>query len=284
MPQTFLDGRRLILLRSRRRRRSRATTARDDRRRRRATTCRSRPEQGVAPHRRAPGRRQAADADAGFPRRPPRRPAGACRRRHDRAGARRRLRHPARRFLPAALICPPPLRGARTSLADERDRALAAEIATGVQRWRAALDYLIVLLREASDRPPRPRGCRDPAPERLPAAAPDARARIGGRRRCGEPGATGRQAERGRLRQRRAADRVAAAGMPCRCPRDPRIRPIGQTPSTTWLSRSRIRGWLAARWYDRLGFDAAEAWMRFNNAPAPLTLRANRLRMTPRRA
>ena len=34
---------------------------------------------------------------------------------------------------------------ARTSLADDRDRALAAEIATGVQRWRAALDCIIGL-------------------------------------------------------------------------------------------------------------------------------------------
>src|SRR5262249_17252383 len=40
--------------------------------------------------------------------------------------------------------------------------------------------------------------------------------------------------------------------------------------------------WIAARWLDRLGFDAAEAWMRFNNSAAPLTLRANRLRLTPR--
>ena len=38
--------------------------------------------------------------------------------------------------------------------------------------------------------------------------------------------------------------------------------------------------WLAARWLDRYGFDATEQWLRFNNAPAPLTLRANRLRNT----
>src|SRR5687767_15979348 len=31
----------------------------------------------------------------------------------------------------------------RGSLADDRDRALATEIATGVQRWRATLDHLI---------------------------------------------------------------------------------------------------------------------------------------------
>ena len=32
---------------------------------------------------------------------------------------------------------------ARARLKDERDRALASEIATGVQRWRAALDHVI---------------------------------------------------------------------------------------------------------------------------------------------
>jgi 16S rRNA (cytosine967-C5)-methyltransferase len=31
----------------------------------------------------------------------------------------------------------------RVGLKDDRDRALAADIAAGVQRWRAALDYLI---------------------------------------------------------------------------------------------------------------------------------------------
>src|SRR5204863_1234897 len=39
--------------------------------------------------------------------------------------------------LPAAIA------QARASLTDERDRALVSEIATGVQRWRAALDHLI---------------------------------------------------------------------------------------------------------------------------------------------
>jgi 16S rRNA (cytosine967-C5)-methyltransferase len=39
--------------------------------------------------------------------------------------------------------------------------------------------------------------------------------------------------------------------------------------------------WLAERWLDRLGLDAAEQWMRFNNEPAPLTLRANRLKIEP---
>ena len=39
--------------------------------------------------------------------------------------------------LPAAVA------DARASLTDERDRALASDIAAGVQRWRAALDHLI---------------------------------------------------------------------------------------------------------------------------------------------
>jgi 16S rRNA (cytosine967-C5)-methyltransferase len=39
--------------------------------------------------------------------------------------------------------------------------------------------------------------------------------------------------------------------------------------------------WLAARWYARLGFDATERWLQFNNTAAPLTLRANRLQTSP---
>jgi 16S rRNA (cytosine967-C5)-methyltransferase len=35
--------------------------------------------------------------------------------------------------------------------------------------------------------------------------------------------------------------------------------------------------WLVERWLDRYGFEAAEAWARFDNTPAALTLRANRL-------
>ena len=37
---------------------------------------------------------------------------------------------------------------ARDGLHDDRDRALAAEIATGVQRWRAACDHLIAAANE----------------------------------------------------------------------------------------------------------------------------------------
>src|SRR5260370_12666500 len=41
----------------------------------------------------------------------------------------------------------------RTGLRDDRDRALAADIAAGVQRWRAPLDHLLVALsKRATDR------------------------------------------------------------------------------------------------------------------------------------
>ena len=40
----------------------------------------------------------------------------------------------------------------------------------------------------------------------------------------------------------------------------------------TTLSHPR---WLVERWLDRHGLPAAEAWAQFNNAPAPVTLRAN---------
>jgi 16S rRNA (cytosine967-C5)-methyltransferase len=38
--------------------------------------------------------------------------------------------------------------------------------------------------------------------------------------------------------------------------------------------------WLVERWLDRHGFAATERWVRFNNEPARLTLRVNRLRLT----
>ncbi len=41
--------------------------------------------------------------------------------------------------------------------------------------------------------------------------------------------------------------------------------------------------WLVARWLDRLGLDAAERWVRFNNETPRLTLRANTLRASRER-
>jgi 16S rRNA (cytosine967-C5)-methyltransferase len=38
--------------------------------------------------------------------------------------------------------------------------------------------------------------------------------------------------------------------------------------------------WLVERWLTRYTFEQVDAWVRFNNEPAPLTLRANTLRLT----
>jgi 16S rRNA (cytosine967-C5)-methyltransferase len=169
---------------------------------------------------------------------------------------------------------------ARERLHDERDRALAAEIAIGVERWRAALDHLIV---EFSGR----RLERLDAEvvdilrlslyqllhlTRVPAAAvvDDA---VNLTRRAGKKSATGlvnavlRAVSRGRRH----------LPLPAR-PGDPsdRVRALAYLSVT--LSHPE---WIAARWLDRVGFEAAEAWMRFNNTPAQLTLRTNRLQMSP---
>jgi 16S rRNA (cytosine967-C5)-methyltransferase len=66
-------------------------------------------------------------------------------------------------------------------------------------------------------------------------------------------------------------------GLPPR-PVDPADRPAVLDYFSITLSHPR---WLASRWLDRLGFERAEQWLLFNNRPAPLTLRANRLRTTP---
>ncbi len=175
------------------------------------------------------------------------------------------------------------LAASRTELADDRDRALTAEIATGVQRWRGVLDHLI---RGAAGRP-----LRRLDPEileilrlsayqllyltRVPASAvvDDAvnmAKKLGKRSASGLVNAVLRSLSRNRGTQ----------SLPPRPPHgdDPDGREQALDYLSVALSHPR---WLAARWLDRFGFDLAEAWMQFNNAPAPVTLRANRLRTDP---
>ncbi len=161
----------------------------------------------------------------------------------------------------------------------ERDRALASDIATGVQRMRAALDHLITAFSKRNiDRldPEIVEILRLSAYQllyhsRVPASAvvDDA---VDLARRAGKGSATGfvnavlRTISRNRAslplpaRPAHGADRAAA------------LEYFSITLSHPL--------WLASRWYDRLGFDATEAWLTFNNAPAPLTLRANPLRVS----
>jgi len=175
--------------------------------------------------------------------------------------------------LPAAIA------SSRAGLHDDRDRALAAEIATGVQRWRAALDHLIAAFSK------RPLARLDPEIveilrlslyqllhlTRVPASAvvDDAVKLV---RRASKTSAAGfvnavlREISRNR----------GSLPLPPR-PLDPANREAALDYFSVTLSHPR---WLAARWYDRLGFDAAEAWMRFDNTAGVVTLRANRLVLT----
>jgi 16S rRNA (cytosine967-C5)-methyltransferase len=168
--------------------------------------------------------------------------------------------------------------GTRRVLRDDRDKGLAAEIAIGVQRWRATLDHLIVhFSKRRLDR-------LDPAIveilrlsayqllhlTRVPASAVvDDAVNLAGR--AGKRSASGlvNAVLRALSRSRHTLPLPARPDVP--------DRELMLDYLAITLSHPR---WLAARWLDRYGFDATERWLRFNNAPAPLTLRANRLRQT----
>ena len=173
------------------------------------------------------------------------------------------------------------LAATRTTLRDDRDKALAAEIAIGVQRQRAALDHLIAHFA----RRPLHRLDREVLEilrlslyqllhlTRVPAAAVvddavDLTGRAGKRSASGLVNAVLRAISRHRH----------ALPLPPR-PEDPNDRQRALEYLSVTLSHP---AWLVSRWFDRYGFDATEDWLRFNNAPAPLTLRANPLRNTPR--
>ncbi len=168
---------------------------------------------------------------------------------------------------------------ARGFLTDERDRALATDIATGTERWRAALDHLIAhFARRAVSR-------LDPEVvvilrlslyqllhlTRVPASAivDDA---VQMTRKAGKRSASGfvNAVLRTCSRQRNSLP------WPER-PLDEGNRDAALDYLSITLSHPR---WLAARWLERVGLARAESWMRFNNEPASLTIRANRLRTT----
>ena len=176
--------------------------------------------------------------------------------------------------LPAALGV------ARRALDDERDRALAGEIATGTLRWQGAFDHVIAAYAG------RPLARLDPEIldilrmgmfqllhlTRVPASAvvDDAvqlAKRAGKRSAAPLVNAILRRVSRER------------AHLPLPVSSDA-TRESAVAYLATALSHPR---WLAERWLDRYGFEDAERWCRFNNSPAPLTLRANRLRTTQAR-
>lgn len=176
---------------------------------------------------------------------------------------------------------PTAIAASRPRLHDDRDRALAADIATGVQRSRAALDHLI----EAFSKRTVARLDTEIVEilrlsayqllhhTRVPASAvvDDAVDLV---RKAGKRSATGFV----NAVLRNISRKRSSLPLPVRpdAPDDPGSRAAALDYLSTTLSHPR---WIATRWYDRLGFAAAEAWMLFNNAPSPLTLRANTLRL-----
>jgi 16S rRNA (cytosine967-C5)-methyltransferase len=167
----------------------------------------------------------------------------------------------------------------RGSLRDDRDRALAADIATGVQRWQARLDHLIAhFSKRRIDRldPEIVEILRLSAYQllhltRVPAAAvvDDA---VDLAKKAGKQSATGFV----NAVLRNLSRRRNTLPLPAR-PVEASNRDAALDYFSVTLSHPR---WLGGRWYDRFGFDAAEAWLRFNNEAAPLTLRANRIRVS----
>ena len=181
--------------------------------------------------------------------------------------------HSADRDLPAALM------QTRQHLKDDRDRALAAAIVHGTLRWQRACDHII---EDAARRPLRSLD-EDVLTilrlslyqllhlDRVPAAAvvDDA---VNLTRLAGKKSAGGfvNAVLRSTLRRRQHLP------LPSR-PRDLSDRAAAiEYLGVTWSHPD----WLVARWLDRAGFDNAERWVRFNNAPAPLTLSVNRLHAT----
>lgn len=177
------------------------------------------------------------------------------------------------RDLPTALV------DSRRRLEDERDRSLAAAIVHGTLRWQRACDYLIERVSA------RPVATLDAQVlvilrlslyqilhlDRVPSAAvvDDA---VNLTRQSGKRSATGfvNAVLRSTLRQRRTLPLPVRPDDPAN--RDAALLYLG----VTWSHPE----WLVARWLDRVGFEHAEMWVRFNNEPAPLTLSVNRLRAT----
>jgi 16S rRNA (cytosine967-C5)-methyltransferase len=160
----------------------------------------------------------------------------------------------------------------RRRLVDERDRALASEIALGTLRWRAALDHVIAWAghRDVDAFDPevldllRMSAYQLLHLDRVPASAVVHDA-VDLCKREGKGSASG-----------------AVNAILRHISRDRRALPMPGEPDQLdflAIAMSHPR-WLASRWLDRLGFEVARQWMRFNNQQAPMMLRANRIEAT----
>lgn len=166
---------------------------------------------------------------------------------------------------------------ARETLSDERDRALATEIALGTLRHRSALDYQI------ATRVSRPLAKMDAVVvdilriaafqllhlARVPPAAivNDAVAET---RRAGKSSAAGLV---NAVLRRLARERDALSWPPAPA-RTETVAEREQLVEHLAIVCSHP-AWLVDRWLDRYGRDATERWLAFNNTPPALTLAVN---------
>ena len=175
---------------------------------------------------------------------------------------------------------PDALSRARHQLRDDRDRALAAEIAAGTLRWLAALDAVIAAFSR------RPLDRLDPEVldilrlsayqllhlDRIPPSAVvhDAVELTRSRKKASATGLVN-------ALLRRVVREKAALPLPTRPAVPGGSIEVDLDYLSVTLSHPR---WLVERWLSRVGFEAVEAWLQFDNRPAPVTLRANTLRTT----
>ncbi|HWJ57655.1 MAG TPA: transcription antitermination factor NusB [Vicinamibacterales bacterium] len=155
----------------------------------------------------------------------------------------------------------------RETLGDARDRSLAHDLATGVLRWRSALD---AALATASSR----------AIARVDPDVLDI-LRLGVYQMRYRDRLPAHAVVSDAVALTRLAGHTSAAGFVNAVLR--RLGTTGPTPpDDATLAAASLDalatqfahpGWLVARWTARLGVEAAIAWMRFDNEPAPLTLR-----------
>ena len=214
---------------------------------------------------------------------------GAWRLRHDGARAvigpaRIAAYHALRAIADGRSDLPAALARSRERLADERDRALAAEVIAGTLRFQRSIDYLVEhFARRRIDRLDvdvlhvlRLSLYQVLYLDRVPASAAvdDAVNLV---RRARKPSAAGfvNAVLRAAVRQRHQLplpprpDAAADKGTQAGADRATALAYLGITHSHP--------DWLVARWHGRHGFDACERWVTFNNETPKLTLRANTL-------
>ncbi len=176
------------------------------------------------------------------------------------------------------------LAATRAHLGDPRDQALAARIAIGALRWQAALDYVI----ERHARRP-----IDAIDEEVLAVLRLTTYQLVHLGRVPPSAAVADGVDLVREARKTSATTFANAVLRGLA-RDRQRLALPQRPDAAVDDNERRTAalldyfsitlshprWLAARWLARYGEAATEAWLRFNNGQAPLTLRANPLRIT----